>query len=76
MEKIRLLEYEKNSAPMPVRFDISECLSGGKNKKMIKLWSSTTGDKALHFDIDLDNKSLEKRCFETKYEKFHRGVAA
>ena len=41
IERIRVLEYENRSAPMPVKFDVSENYSGSPSKKMVTLVSES-----------------------------------
>ena len=61
VERIRVLEYERHSVPLPIRFDVSESYSGGANTKLITIESESV-KKPLHFDFNFDKT---KRIYET-----------
>ena len=65
-----MLEYEKQSAPLPIKFDISDSYTGIPSQKMIKIISDSA-PKDYTFDIDLADKS-NQRIYETQLEQFTR----
>ena len=70
VERIRVLEYEKNYPPQPVHFDISESYSGAAKKRLVKIYSDTVPEPH-HFDIDLEHGKGPK-IYETKLESVTR----
>lgn len=63
IERIRVLEYERHSAPLPIMFDISECYDGMPSKRRIKI-QSESAPKVYHFEVDLEDKT-GPRIYET-----------
>ena len=70
IERIRVLEYEKHSAPLPIKFDISDGYSGVPTQKIIKI-QSESAPKVFNFDCDLASES-NPRVFESQLEQFNR----
>ena len=70
IERIRVLEYERHSVPLPIKFDVSDGYSGVPSQKIIKI-QSESAPKAFTFDVDLASDK-NPRIYDTQLEKFNR----
>lgn len=69
-ERIRVAEYETETAPKPIKYEIYDCFSGVPSRKIVKI-TSESAPKAYTVKVDLNHKKNPK-IFETKFEALTR----
>ena len=70
IERIRILEYEKRSPPLPIHYNIAEAPSGQPSLKEVTI-KSVSAPKDFVFEIDTaDGKG--PRIYETQLEQLTR----
>lgn len=70
IERIRILEFETEKPPQPVKFDISDAYSGLEYQKLVRIECSSA-PKAYVQKIDLRSEK-NPRIYETQMEAFKR----
>ena len=69
-DSIRVFEYEKQTPPLPIRFDVSECYAGVEAVKLVKI-ESESAPETFFIELDL-GRGKGPRIFETQTEKIIR----